>query len=393
MCECDSRFARRGIPAHLQCLVIGTRTSPGDDRALLTIDLAAIIANWRQLAATAPTAEVAVSIKADAYGLGMAQVARALASAGAKTFFVATLEEGAALRAILPRVDIYLLNGLPAGGAARLLAHGLRPCLKSLADVTGWADAGAGQPAALHIDTGINRLGLGPDEVATLALDRRRLQGLAIALVMSHLARADEPEQAMNARQLASFHAAVGTLGLSSKPLSIAASSGIFLGLEFHLAMVRPGAALYGLAPLKDRPNPMRQAIKLEGKILQTRRVDTGMSVGYGATHLVRSPGRIVTVGIGYADGFSRALGNRGFAVLGDRRVPIVGRVSMDLMTLDASAVPAEAAMPGAMVELLGPGQSVDELAAAAGTIGYEILTALGRRFRRVYVENPEPGR
>ena len=193
------------------------------------------------------------------------------------------------------------------------------------------------------------------------------------------------PTALRNARQLAGFHAAVRRLGLEDKRLSIANSSGIFLGPEFHLTMTRPGAALYGLSPLKDHPNPMRQVIKLEGKILQTRFVDTGMTVGYGATHLVGAPGRIATVGIGYADGFMRRLGNKGFAFIAGRRVPIVGRVSMDLMTLDVSALPPEETKPGAVVELLGPHQSPDDLATAADTNGYEVLTALGRRYRRIY--------
>jgi alanine racemase len=363
----------------------------GDDRPLLTIDLAAIVANYRQLAALAAPAEAAPAVKADAYGLGMAEVARALAGAGARTFFVATLEEGRALRALLPAAVIYVLNGLPAGGAATMLAERLRPCLKSLADVAGWAEAGA--PAALHIDTGINRLGLGPDEVARLVADPSALARIDVALVMSHLACGENPDAATNARQLAEFGAAAERLGLAGQPRSIAGSAGIFLGRPYHLALVRPGAAIYGLAVLNDRPNPMRQAVRLEGRILQVRRVDRGMGVGYGATHLVQGPGRIATVGIGYADGLTRALGNRGFAVLGDRRVPVVGRVSMDLMTLDVSAAPPDLAVPGAMVELIGPRHSVDELAAEAGTVGYEILAGLGRRLRRVYLPAAEPGR
>ncbi len=377
------------VRAYVEAVV--SNMDSDDDRPILTIDLAAILANRRLLASRAPGAEVACCVKADAYGLGMARVGPALAGAGAKTFFVATVEEGVALRALLPAVDIYVLNGLTTSRLPVFLAKSLRPCLKSLADVKGWVAGGGSHPVAFHIDSGINRLGLGPDEVTSLAADRKAWKDLNVTLVMSHLACGDDPDGAMNRRQLDEFHGAVKALGLGAKPLSIAASSGIFLGPDFHLAMVRPGAALYGLAPLKNRPNPMRQVLRLEGKILQTHRVDTNMSVGYGASHLVRAPGRIATIGIGYADGFRRALGNRGFAVLGDRRVPIVGHVSMDLTTLDVSALPAEAAMPGEMVELIGPSQSVDDLAEAAGTIGYEILTGLGRRFHRIYVRGGEP--
>ena len=362
-----------------------SNAKPHDNRPVLTIDTTAIADNWRQLAARAPGAETAVAIKADAYGLGMPEVAPALAAAGTRTFFVATPQEASALRRILPDVDIYVLSGLMDGDAPIFLAHRLRPALKSLADVRAWAEAGQGRPAALHIDTGMNRLGLGPDEVASLASERGPLGRFEVALVMSHFACSEEQGNPMNRRQLGDFHARVRQLGLEKKPLSIANSSAIFLGPEFHLAMTRPGAAVYGLNPLPNHPNPMRQTIRLEGKILQTRRVDTGMTVGYGATHLVGTPGRIATVGIGYADGFMRRLSNRGSAFIAGRRVPIVGRVSMDLITLDVSALPEDMARPGAVVELLGPNQSPDDLAASAETIGYEVLTSLGRRYRRTY--------
>jgi alanine racemase len=365
--------------------------STADSRPVLTVDLSAIVHNWRLLRQQAPGAEIAPAVKADAYGLGMARVAPALAAAGARTFFVATLEEGQALRALLADCDVFVLDGLPEGGIPAMLAHRLRPCLKSLADVAAWAAQGQGRPAALHIDTGMNRLGLGPDEVVSLAARRGPLERFEVSLVMSHLARAEERDNAMNRRQLADFQAAVGRLGLAGRPLSIANSSGIFLGPEFHLDMARPGAALYGLNPLLNHPSPMRQVIKLEGKILQTRRVDTGMSVGYGATHLVRAPARLATLGIGYADGLMRRLGNRGSAFIAGRRVPIVGRVSMDLITLDVSDLPAEMTDPGAVVELLGPNQSPDDLAAAGDTIGYEVLTSLGRRYRRVYEIEADP--
>ncbi len=393
MGEGGIRCACSGRVRVFAAAVVSQKDLDGDSRPVLTIDLGAIVENWRRLAAQAPKAQVAVAIKADAYGLGMAQVAPVLAAAGAKTFFVATLEEGVALRGVLPAADIYVLNGLSADDAPVFLVHRLRPALKNLADVSAWAAAGEGQAAALHIDTGMNRLGLGPDEVAQLIAEPTPLRHFEVSLVMSHLACGDDAGHPMNGRQLAHFHAAVQRLGLGPKPLSIAASSGVFLGSEFHLAMVRPGAALYGLNPLKNHPNPMRQVIRLEGKILQTRRVDTGMTVGYGATHLVGAPGRLATVGIGYADGFMRRLGNRGFAVIADRRVPIVGHVSMDLMTLDVSDLPADMAQPGTTVELLGPHQSPDDLGAAADTIGYEVLTALGRRYRRAYVAAREPGR
>jgi alanine racemase len=357
-----------------------------DSRPVLTIDLGAVVENYRKLASLAPGAEAAAAVKADAYGLGMEPVAAALVKAGVRTFFVATPEEGVALRKAQPAADIYILNGLPLGTAPVFLAHRLRPSLKSLLDLQNWEASGQGQPAALHIDSGLNRLGLGPYEVAELASQPKLLAGINLTLVMSHLIVSEEQDNPLNRKQLTTFKDAVGKLGLSAKPQSLAASSGIFLGPDYRFQMVRPGASLYGLNPLTNQPNPMRQAVKLEGKILQTRRVDAGMSVGYGATHLVRSPGRIATVGIGYADGFMRRMGNRAFVYIGDRRVPLVGRVSMDLITLDVSALPEDEAMPGAVVQVLGPKQSPDELAVFAETNGYEILTSLGPRYRRVYL-------
>ena len=363
-----------------------SETIETDSRPVLTIDLGVVVENWRKLAAMAKGAEPAAAVKANAYGLGMEPVARALAASGARTFFVATPEEGVALRRSLPAADIYILNGLPLGTAPLFLAHRLRPALKSLLDLSNWAASGQGQPAALHIDSGLNRLGLGPDEVAAVAAQPALLTGINLTLVMSHLIVSEEQDNPLNRQQLANFKSAVQQLGLTAKPQSLAASSGIFLGPDFHLQMVRPGASIYGLNPLINQPNPMRQAVRLEGKILQTRHVDAGMSVGYGATHLVRKPGRIATVGIGYADGFMRRLGNRAFVFIGEQRIPIVGRVSMDLITLDVSALGEDAAKPGTIVQVLGPKQTPDELATFAETNGYEILTSLGPRYRRVYV-------
>jgi len=368
----------------------GDDLAEDDERPVLTIDLGAIVENWRLLADRVRPAEAAASVKADAYGLGMARVAPALAAAGARTFFVATTAEGMALRALLPAADIYVLNGVAPGGAAAMARYGLRPCLCSLAQIALWKDSGGGSPAALHIDTGINRLGLPPDELAELTVAPARLQGVEVALILSHLACGDDADHPLNRRQLETFRGSLAALGLTGRPVSLSASSGIFLGPEFHLTLVRPGASLYGLAPLENNPNPMRQVLKLEGKIIQVRRVDRGMTVGYGATHSVGAPGRIAVVGLGYADGFLRALGNRGYGVLGGHRIPVVGRVSMDLITLDVSATPPELAVPGARVEIIGPQHSIDELAAEAGSIGYELLTALSRRYRRVYIE-PAP--
>ena len=356
--------------------------------AILTIDLDAVADNYRRLCAELGAAACAAVVKADAYGLGMARVAPALARAGARTFFVAQLEEATALRAMFPvEVEIYVLNGLGAGPVAEFQAGRVHPVLNSLGEIDAWAAAaraeGRALPAAVHIDTGISRLGLPDDELEVLAADRGRLAGIDLRYLLSHLACADRPEHPLNAEQLRRFRAARARL--PDAPASLANSSGIFLGADYHLDLARPGVALYGVNPTPGQPNPMRQVVRLQGKILQVREIDASRTVGYGATHRAAGPTRIATVAVGYADGYLRSLSNRGSAWLGDRRVPVVGRVSMDLITLDVTGASAEAARPGAFVDLIGADLSTDEVAEAAGTIGYEILTSLGRRYHRVY--------
>jgi alanine racemase len=355
---------------------------------ILTIDLAAIVANWRLLATRAAPAECAAVVKADAYGLGAAKVAPALARAGCRSFFVATLEEGLALRPLLGDAAIHVLNGLHGADPHAFVEARLQPVLPSLADIDRWlAAVGDRAPAGLHLDTGMARLGLPPQEVDRLAQDRDRIARLNLGLVMSHLACPDEPAHPMNAAQLARFQSLLDRLKPPPQiPRSLAASSGIFLGADFAFDLVRPGASLYGVPPLTNHPNPMKQVIHLQGKILQTRFVDTDMTVGYGATHRFAGPARLATVGVGYADGFMRALSNRGGAYIGGRRVPLVGRVSMDLITLDVSELPEATTQPGALVDLIGPHNPLDTVGAEAGTIGYEVLTSLGRRYQRRYV-------
>ncbi|MCH6588849.1 MAG: alanine racemase [Proteobacteria bacterium] len=356
--------------------------------AILTIDLDAVADNYRRLCAELGATACAAVVKADAYGLGMARVAPALARAGARTFFVAQLEEATALRAMFPvEVEIYVLNGLGAGPVAEFQAGRVHPVLNSLGEIDAWAAAaraaGRALPAAVHIDTGMSRLGLPDDELEALAADRGRLAGIDLRYLVSHLACADRPEHPLNAEQLRRFRAARARL--PDAPASFANSSGIFLGADYHLDLARPGVALYGVNPTPGQPNPMRQVVRLQGKILQVREIDASRTVGYGATHRAAGPTRIATVAVGYADGYLRSLSNRGSAWLGDRRVPVVGRVSMDLITLDVTGASAEAARPGAFVDLIGADLSTDAVAEAAGSIGYEILTALGRRYHRVY--------
>jgi len=358
--------------------------------ALLTIDLAAIVDNYRLLAQKVAPAECAGVVKADAYGLGAAKVAPALWRAGCRTFFVALLDEGLALRRLLPDANIYTLDGLQGADPRLFVDARLRPVLASHAEVDAWLTAMGDRPdarAGLHLDTGMARLGMPPDELDALIAEGDKLKRLHPSLVMSHFACADTPDHPLNREQPQRFRDALARLALPGATRSIAASSGIFLGSEHALDLVRPGAALYGIAPLTDQPNPMRQVIHLQAKVLQVRRVDAGSTVGYGATHRFDRPARLATIGVGYADGFMRALSNRGGAYLEGRRLPIVGRVSMDLTVLDISELPDDSAHPGTLVDLIGPHAPVDSVAAEAGTIGYEILTNLGRRYERRYLD------
>jgi alanine racemase len=359
---------------------------PVRSSATLTIDLDAIAANFRRLQAEAPSAEVAPVVKTNAYGLGLAPVARRLAAEGATTFFVAHRGEGIELRALLPKPKILVLESLSTGPAALLAEHDLAPALATPRDVEAWrAEArrlGRPLPCALHIDTGMNRLGLPVAEFERLAATPDAFDGLAVNLVMSHLACADEPTHPLNEEQRRRFDTA--RTKIPKVLASLANSSGIFLGAAYHYDLVRPGMALYGLNPTPGRANPMKMAVRLEAPILQLRQIDRGESVGYGATYRAGGKRTVATVGVGYGDGFLRALGNQGWGFLGGFRVPFIGRISMDLLTLDVSAV--EAARAGDAVELLGPNVPPDEVGAAAGTLGYEILTSLGTRYARHYI-------
>ena len=357
----------------------------GPARATLEIDLAALTANWRMLAARAAPAETAAVVKADAYGLGLEPVARALARAGCRTFFVARLEEGVALRGLLSDARIFVLDGIGRGEEEDFVAHRLVPVLNQQAELEHWRRCARHRsrplPAALHLDTGMTRLGFLPR--AWEQLEAPDLEGLRLLLVMSHLACADEPGHPLNARQLALFRSRARRFG--EVPLSLAASSGIFLGREYHFDLCRPGVALYGVNPTPGAPNPMRPVVRLVAPLLQVHDILEERSVGYGATFTAQPGMRIATVGVGYADGIPRAASARARARIAGRSVPYAGRVSMDLLALDVSALPPELCRPGTEVELLGGADGIDALAAAADTIGYEILVRLGRRFRRVY--------
>jgi alanine racemase len=351
---------------------------------ILEIDLDAVAGNWRRLAArVTPGTQVAAVVKADAYGLGMGHVGPALFAAGCRLFFVANLDEGLALRRHMPDADIAVFNGPTAGTEAEFTAARLLPVLNDLGQIDAWRRVGSG-PAVLHIDTGMARLGLSPDEVAALIAEPERLAGLSVAAIISHLACADEPTHALNPQQCATFRTLLGRL--PPAPASLAASFGIFLGPDYHFTMVRPGAALYGINPLPGQPNPMAQVVHLKAKILQVREIDSGMTVGYGAAHRMDRGGRVATVAVGYADGWLRSASQRGQARIAGQPAPVIGRISMDLVTLDVTDIDPQLTRPGTYAVLLDSDYGVDQAAAAAGTIGYEILTSLGhRRYTRVY--------
>jgi len=336
-----------------------------------------------------PACEAAAVVKADCYGLGSDRLAPALAKAGCRTFFVATIDEGIALRSVVREGTIFVLGGPMPGTPVDFAQYNLTPVLNSPGQIGLWAGFAAATqrslPAALHLDTGMSRLGLDAPAVDALADDPSLLAGIDPVLVMSHMACADETEHPKNADQLAGFHALSERLGTKARR-SLGASSTIFLGPDYHFDLVRPGAALYGLNPTPERANPMAPVVRLEARILQVRDVDTPMTVGYGASHRVSGKGRVAIAALGYADGVFRSLGNRGYGVIEGERVPVVGRISMDLTTFDVSHLAPEKARPGALIQLIGPEQSADDLAAQAGTIGYEVLTALGHRYTRSYV-------
>ncbi len=359
---------------------------------VLEINLAGIVANWRLLSQRVAPAGCAAVVKADAYGLGAVPVASALAASGCRRFFVATLDEGIALRAALPgATEIAVFNGPPPGSAAEFVARGLVPVLNDPGQIAEWDRLAAGRgnklPAMLHIDTGMARLGLSAAEFEQMAEDLRRPGPICWRAVISHLACADDPAHPLNAEQRARIVAA--QCRLADMPASLAASSGIFLGRDFHFDFVRPGAALYGINPQPGLPNPMRQIVRLRARIVQIRYVDAGQPVGYGAAHVMTRAGRLATVAVGYADGWLRSMSHRGSGSIGGVRVPLLGRVSMDLAVFDVSAVDPSAARPGCFIELLGEPYGVDAAAADCGTIGYEMLTALGRRYHRVYRGGP----
>lgn len=353
----------------------------------LEVDLDALAANWHLLAARAGTADCAAVVKADGYGLGGLEVARRLQAEGCRWFFVAHLEEAVALRTVVPDHPVFALNGTVPGIERSFVEHDVVPVLNDLSQIERWnalaRQLGRRLPAAIHLDTGMNRLGLSRGEIERLARQPELLDATVVRLWISHLACSEIADSRMNQEQRQRFDAALAVLPRA--PASLANSSGIFLDPGYRYHVVRAGAALYGINPLPGQLNPMAGVVRLSGKILQIHDVDTNQAVGYGAAWRAAGPSRIATVAIGYADGYLRALSNRGIVAIAGKRVPVVGRVSMDLITIDVTEIGDVPLVPGDVVELIGPTIPVDEVATAADTIGYEILTQLGRRYHRRY--------
>jgi alanine racemase len=358
---------------------------------LLTIDLDAIAANWRKLEKASVPAECSAAVKADAYGCGIDRVVPALAQAGCKTFFVATIDEARAARAGAPDAAIYVLNGLSPNAGDALAAVKAQPMIGDLNELAEWdmfcRRTGWTGGAGIHVDTGMSRLGLSIAEAQSLA-PRLNSGHHGFTLAISHLACAEQVQNPMNARQVGAFRE-VSHL-FSGVTSSLANSSGIYLGPSFLFDMVRPGAAIYGVNPTPEAANPMLPVIELKARIIQTRDVPRGDTVGYGATWTARRPTRLAIIAAGYADGYFRAAGSndgtRGAdVVIAGQRCPIAGRISMDLIAADITDLPANAARRGHMATLIGEGVTIDELGRHFGTIAYEVLTSLGRRYERAY--------
>lgn len=369
--------------------------SEAEAGGVLTIDLDAIVTNWRMLGSRAVPAECAAVIKADAYGCGAEPVARALSAAGCNTFFVATIGEARRVRAAAPRAAIYVLDGFFAGTGPAFAEIDARPVIGDLTELAEWdsfrAVSGWKGEAAIHIDTGMNRLGLTVAQAqAIVPLIQRPNHG--ISLVMSHFVISEHPNNTLNGRQIADFREIARQF--SGVPASMANSSGIFLGQQALFDLVRPGVALYGVNPTPDADNPMKPVAEIKARIAQLREVSKGDHVGYGATWTARRPTRIAIVTAGYADGYFRNAGGvdgvrSAEVIVSGQRCPIAGRISMDLMAVDVTDVPEHQVRRGGFVTLLGEGITVDELAHHFGTVGYEVLTSFGARYRRVYRSEP----
>jgi alanine racemase len=370
--------------------------SPNEAGGLLTIDLTAIAANHRALAHRVLPAECAAVVKADGYGCRIEHVTAVLNANGCKTFFVANLDEARRVRIQAPQATIYVLDGFNTGTGPLFTELNAKPVINSAVELAEWDQFVAASQwrggIALHVDTGMNRLGLSFDEAVAVA-PRIHASNHGIALLMSHFITSEFPDNPVNLEQIQRFRE-IRTL-YRGIPSSLANSSGVFLGSAAHCDMVRVGAALYGVNPTPNQPNPMQPVITLRGRVLQVRRVAKDATVGYGATWIAPRDTLVAVIAIGYADGFIRA--GTATAVEPGRQViaagercPIVGRVSMDLLTIDVTELSQGALHRGDLVTLIGRDGSheisIDEAATAAGTIGYELLTSLGHRYHRTWI-------
>lgn len=339
-----------------------------------------IVANWRAIASLAPDSEAGAVVKANAYGHGVGPVARALHQAGCKTFFVAYVEEGAALRdAIGSAADILVFNGAEQEDRALIQKAGLVPVINSLPALRDWLSHDDTVPYAVHLDTGMNRLGIRPEDVPEL-MDLSSAH--PPAHVMSHLVDSDVPSNPLNARQRSEFRDLSASFTAARK--SFANTGGCYLGHTYGFDITRPGIGLYGGGPTPPETVTIRPGMTLEAPILTVQHVAAGETAGYGAEWTFATPRTLATVALGYGDGFPRSAGNRGYASLGGQRCPIVGRVSMDLITIDVTSAQA-LAKPGAFAQFIGAEVPLEDQAKRAGTVGYELVTGLGDRVRRIY--------
>jgi alanine racemase len=368
----------------------------------LTVDLSAIADNWRDMARRSGKARTAAVVKADAYGLGIEDVGQVLYHAGARDFFVAVPAEGATLRPYAPEARIFVLSGIWPGQEEVFFDNDLVPVIASEEQLAFWmallTERGP-YPCALHVDTGFNRLGLPMAEAIALTDDVSRPASLDPVLVMSHLACADDPSSPMNRQQLESFRQVSAAFeGVES---SLAASAGTFLGSDYHFDLTRPGIALYGGEAVNGVKNPMRNVIKAEARIIQVREAKAGETVSYGASHTLSRDSRLAIASVGYADGYLRNLSGSGIplrqtglagarGVLGGQQVPVVGRVTMDQTIFDVTDLTPNGVRAGDYIELIGPAMPLDAVARAGGTIGYEMLTGLGLRYERLYIESDD---
>ena len=359
----------------------------------LVIDLKALRENYQKIAEFVHPATVSAVVKANAYGLGVQKVAEQLFSIGCKSFFVANLEEAIELRKILPNSEIHILNGLYKGWGELLLEYNLKPVLNNFEQMDLWLKMAKlvdkPLPADIHVDTGMSRLGFLYEEIDELATKLTNNKLIKTDIILSHLACSSDPKHPANAAQFIKFNKLTNMF--NPKRFSLSASSGIFLGKSYHFDLVRPGVAIYGGNPTPNLPNPMKQVIQLQGSIVQTSRISKGQTVGYGATFKANAPKDVATISIGYSHGVMRSLSNTGRVWIKGFEAPILGRISMDLITVDISKIPSELTSIGTCVNLFGANQTVDQVAKEAGTIDYEVLTGLGQTFNREYVGESLP--